>query len=190
MGHPEWASSLVGDRNVGSTGEHDMNTTSGQEAPDSHNALEARRRQSGIAVTSDGVLTYGGRPIENDRVVALFYQGLDVRADGEVTLTVGRFWCYPEVAGVARFVRRISPDDDGGRAVLADGREIPLAGAALGYASDGRFYLWFDDVRGPALALRDAHQAIAGLVADDPNAVGLAIGELRNLEGRGRTDHP
>lgn len=146
-------------------------------------ALEALRRRSGVALTADGELLYLGRPIANERVVELFNRGLDVREDGEVTLTVGRFWCYPDVAGVARFVRRIRPDPDGGVATLASGHELPLAGSAIGYGPDDRFYVWFEGVRGPARVLREAHQALIGLVADDPDEGAGGPGMLLEIPG-------
>jgi len=146
-------------------------------------ALEALRRRSGIAVSEDGVFLYLGQPIANERVVALFHRGLDVREDGAVTLTVGRSWCYPEVAGVARFVRRIRADAAGGTGTLASGQELALAGATIGHAPDGRFYLWVDGMRGPARVLRDAHQALVGLLADDPDEAVTIPGELAAIPG-------
>lgn len=139
-------------------------------------ALEALRHQSGVSLGDDGVFSYRGRSVENDRVQALFHRGIDVREDGKVTLTVGRFMAYPEVVGVARFVRTLAWQADGsGHATLAGGREIELAGVTIGYASDDRFYLWFPGLRGPARALRDAHQALAGRVGDDPEGLGQSV---------------
>lgn len=144
-------------------------------------ALEALRRRSGIAVSRDGELTYLGRPVANDRVVELFHRGLDVRADGEVTLSVGRFWCYPEVAGVARFVCRIRATEAGGVATLASGHELPLAGSAIGYGPDDRFYVWLEGLVGPAIVLREAHQVLVGLMADDPDDAVAAVGTLGEI---------
>lgn len=145
---------------------------SGQGDGPSEGELEELRRRSGVRLGSDGAFTYRGRPVENERVQELFHRGIDVRADGQVTLTVGRFMAYPEVEGVARFVRRVSWGDGAGRAELVGGHGVGLGAAVIAYAPDDRFYIWFDGLRGPACALRDAHQALAGRIAEDPDGVG------------------
>ena len=133
-------------------------------------ALEILRRNSGIGLTADGVFTYEGRPLENPRVQALFHRGLAVREDGEVTLTVGHMWAYVAADGVASFVRTLREDGDAARAELLtgearDAREMTLAYAA----SDDRFYAWFAGGPGPARLLWEAHQVLAGRVADGPS---------------------
>lgn len=140
-------------------------------------ALERLRHDSGVAITKDGVPTYRGRPIENDRVVELFMRGLDVRDDGKVTLTVGRYVAYPEIEGVARFVRRLLDHDGRLAAALSDGRILYMDDGWVGYAPDDHFYVWFVDVRGPAVLLRDAHQALAGRMADQ-EAAAVEVGLL------------
>jgi len=131
------------------------------------------RRESGVAVTRDGAFTYRGRPIENTRVAELFMRGLDVRADGQVTLTVGRFVAYPEVETVARFVRWIHPATR--LVTLMDAREARIAHVA--YGPDDRFYVWLTDLRGPAVLLREAHQVLAGWLGDQEGD-GLGVGSL------------
>lgn len=66
--------------------------------------LEALRRDSRIGLDAEGRFSYRGRPLENERVEALFHRGLSVRADGEVILRVGAQWCYVQVQDVPFFV--------------------------------------------------------------------------------------
>ncbi|MFO0748710.1 MAG: hypothetical protein U1F43_24060 [Myxococcota bacterium] len=146
--------------------------------------LELLRRQSGVALGRDGVFTYRGRPVENERVQELFHAGIDVRDDGQVTLTVGRFMAYPDVEGVARFVRRVAWDAaGGGSATLVGGREARFDRGAIAYGPDDRFYVWLDGLRGPAVLLREAHQVLAGRIADDPEGLGRALGWLPAIPG-------
>lgn len=125
--------------------------------------LETMRRQSGLTLTRDGELMYGGRPVQHPRVVDLFHRGIEVRADGDVTLTVGRAWCYLAVEGVARFGMRLAAD----RLTLLDGRELAPAECGVAYGPDDRFYVWHPSLRGPVVLLREAHQALAGVWGGD-----------------------
>ncbi len=127
-------------------------------------SLEAMRRGAGIAIDGEGRFTSAGRLVEHPRVQKLFHAGLAIREDGEVILRVGPWWCYVTTAGVAFFVEALRRNADSGTwsAALAGGREVPVAGATLGYAPDARFYLWADGLPGPAILLRDAHMQLAG----------------------------
>jgi hypothetical protein len=124
-------------------------------------ALERLRRDSGLSLDSEGTLLYRGAPVENERVVNLFHRGLSVRHDGAVTLTVGRWWCYVAADGPAHVIERFEHRADGSRvARLRGGAELGLAGAALAYVGErGRFVAWLEELGGPALLARTAHQA-------------------------------
>jgi len=51
------------------------------------------------------------------------------------------------------------------------GRDISLAGAVFGYALDrDRIYLWSNDLSGPALLLRPAHQEALVMIMDEGEA--------------------
>ncbi len=127
--------------------------------------IERLRRASGVGLRADGVFVYGGQPVANARVQRLFHAGVEVDAAGEVMLRVGRTWCYLEPEGVAYFAERA--ELRGGQVWLAlIGREAAVGPArVVGYASDDRFYAWVDGLRGPVALLRDAHQAVSGILA-------------------------
>ncbi len=131
--------------------------------------LEALRRGAGLAVDVEGCFTMAGRPVEHPRVQRLFHAGLALRADGEVTLTVGPWWCYVAVARTAFFVealRRREGCAGAWEAVLAGGRAVALEGAVFGYGPDDRIYLWSDGLAGPAILLRPAHMQAAAALAE------------------------
>jgi hypothetical protein len=152
-------------------------------------ALEALRRGAGIAVGLDGVFTQQGRLVEHPRVQRLFHQGLSIRDDGEVVLRVGPWWCYVAVTRTAFFVealRRVQADGRTGSwgAVLLGGREVPLAGALLGYAPDDRVYLWAAGLAGPAVLLRQAHMQVMGAIGTgEGDSFGAAFGEIAEAPG-------
>ncbi len=151
-------------------------------------ALEALRRGAGIAVDVDGVFTQHGRLVEHPRVQRLFHAGLAIRADGEVVLTVGPWWCYVEVARTAFFVeafrRAAREESEAGpaaspwEAALLGGRQVSLAGGLLGYGPDGRIYLWAPELAGPAILLRSAHMQVMGALGSSDSADGQALGVL------------
>jgi hypothetical protein len=164
--------------------------TEGQVEPE---WLEALRRNSGLALDAEGRWRYAAGFVENERVSEMFHQGVAVRPDGEVTLTVGKMWAYVKCEGPAFFVRAVKKAGADGDAAgplgaqypqhpqhavdpqhpqhpqqrvveLAGGREIALAGATFGWGPDERLYVWLQGVDGPALLLRTPHQGLlAGL---------------------------
>jgi len=140
--------------------------------------LEALRRNSGLALTKEGSWTWGTGVVENPRVQAMFHQGVAVRADGEVTLSVGRMWAYVATEGPAFFVSGLRCGDDvaGPTVELLGARALPIFGHAppvAGWGPDQRIYLWLHGLAGPAICLRSAHQAFAALLDEGP--AGLAF---------------
>ena len=129
-------------------------------------ALDYLRRHSGLSLSTDGVFYFHGEIVPNTRVQALFHAGLEVRADGDVTLTVGSQWAYVACDGVARFIDSVGVSDEGlvltvrgrGRSVNSD----PI----LGVGPDERFYLWEGESGLPAVLTRTAHQQLAGLLSE------------------------
>lgn len=138
--------------------------------------LERLRRASQLAVTKEGDWTWGGNPVESSRVQELFHSGVAVREDGETVVAVGRMWAYFEAPVTAFFVRSVRAD---GRAVrLRGGRELALDAAVVaGWGPDDRLYLWLPGLGGPAICLRDAHQALAARLVER--------GDRMELEGVG-----
>lgn len=141
--------------------------------------LEALRRNSGLALDPEGRWRYGTGFVENDRVSELFHQGLAVREDGEVTLTVGRMWAYVKCEGPALFVRAVR----GRTFELLGGRTFEAsADTVFGWGPDDRLYLWVDRAAGPARVLRAPHQALSvGLVGLEGTGGGLRC-RLEGLE--------
>ena len=119
--------------------------------------LEALRRDSGLRVDRDGRFFFHERPVENTRVQGLFHRHLEVRADGEVTLTVGAQWAYVACETVASFVDALAVDDGQLTARLRDGRRVVTPSPRLGFAPDGRCYVWLGEGRPPAVLARAAH---------------------------------
>ena len=70
--------------------------------------LEALRRSSGLALTKEGVWTWGTGFVENPRVQTMFHAGVAVRDDGELTLSVGQMWAYIKAEVTAFFVRNVA----------------------------------------------------------------------------------
>lgn len=145
--------------------------------------LEALRRNSGLALTRDGVWMWGTRPVENPRVQAMFHRGVAVRADGEVTLSVGHMWAYVGCPGPAFFVTSLRRGAAGPMLRLLGDREVPLfaeggPAPSAGWGPDDRLYLWSQGIGADgsdavAICLRDAHQSFASLLVEGPD--GLAI---------------
>jgi len=139
-------------------------------------ALELIRRQSGIHLRADGIFTYAGEPVPNPRVQALFHRGVEVRADDEVTLTVGARWCYLTCDGVARFIEGMRLEGSDAIVRLRTGEELPWEPLVVGYAPDDRLYGWLPGLRGPALLTRAAHHALLERVGADG---AITIGQRR-----------
>jgi len=149
--------------------------------------LEALRRNSGLALTVDGMWMWGTRPVENPRVQAMFHRGVAVRDDGEVTLSVGHMWAYVACPGPAFFIAGIAWAASGDATTagpvlrLLGEREVPLFDAnepppIAAWGPDERLYLWVSAVGGVAICLRDAHQALAARLADGVDGVVLELG--------------
>ncbi len=146
--------------------------------------LEALRRKSGLALSREGVWLYHGRPVDNPRVQAMFHRGVAVRADGEVTLSVGRMWAYVESDGPVFFVRAVAGLDSPEPTVrLLGERVLPLvpraegaAATVAGWGPDERLYLWIDGLAGPAICLREAHQALIGRIEERDGGHALDLG--------------
>jgi hypothetical protein len=112
----------------------------------------------------------------------MFHRGVAVREDGDVTLAVGRMWCYVRALGPAFFVRAVHLGDDAGpRARLLGERELALAGSVAGWGPDERLYLWFPGLAGPAICLREAHQALAACVVPEDDAATADQGDGARL---------
>lgn len=147
--------------------------------------LEALRRNSGLALSRDGVWTWGGRQVENPRVQDLFHQGVRVRDDGEVTLSVGRMWAYVESEGPIYFIRAVhSLGSSGASCRLLGGRVLPLLSGvegrpptAAGWGPDERLYLWLAGLDGPAICLREAHQILSSRIVELEDRPALALGD-------------
>ena len=136
--------------------------------------LEALRRNSGLALTKEGVWTWGTGFVENPRVQAMFHAGVAVREDGEVILSVGGMWAYIKVEVTAFFVRNVTD----GIVYLCGGRELPVAALKVaGWGPDERLYLWLEGLSGPALCQRDIHQRLVDHISDDGAA--LTLGDRR-----------
>jgi|GEM_PF-1864445 len=153
--------------------------------------LEALRRNSGLALTRDGVWMWGTQLVENPRVQAMFHRGVGVRADGEVTLSIGHMWAYVACPGPAFFVAALThrEGDAGSTLRLLGDREVPLfagggAQPVAGWGPDERLYLWVDGIGGEvgggqgrvAICLRDAHQTFAARLQDGPEGLELVMG--------------
>jgi hypothetical protein len=147
--------------------------------------LDALRRNSGLALSKEGVWLYRGRPVDNPRVQTLFHRGVALRDDGEVILRVGRMWAYVESDGPIRFLRAVTGLDRLGegapRGRLLDGTELALVPdrgepTVAGWGPDERLYLWLEGVVGPAICLREAHQALAARIEEEGGALVLNLG--------------
>lgn len=149
--------------------------------------LEKLRRSSGLALTKEGVWTWGTGFVENPRVQTMFHAGVAVRDDGEVTLSVGHMWAYVKAEVTAFFIRSIglgasaagdaAPGDAGVVSLLGD-RALPIAALRVaGWGPDERLYLWLDGLSGPAICLRDIHQRLINQMGDDGRE--LTVGDRR-----------
>lgn len=122
--------------------------------------LNALRRNSGLRLTKGGQFFFHDRPVENTRVQTLFHGGLDVRPNGDVTLTVGQQWAFVECESVARFVHQLAPVDRALRLRLLDGHEVVTSKLCLGFVPSGAAFIWFEEPsHPPAQLLFGAHHA-------------------------------
>ena len=137
--------------------------------------LDALRRNSGLRLDGDGQFFFHERPVENDRVQRLFHRHLAVRDDGDVTLTVGSQWAYVACETVARFVERIALEGGRLRVRFRHGEEEVVDGPRLGFASDGRCYLWLVEDGAPAVLMRSAHQALVSLLEEQGGGLVLPL---------------
>jgi hypothetical protein len=155
--------------------------------------LDMLRRRSGLELTEDGQFLFHSQPVAHPRVQKLFHRGVEVRGDGQVVLRVGPQWCYLACRGVARFVTALSVKGDGLLVRVADGRSELVKSPRLAVDPGERFYLWVGNPPGPARLLRDAHQALAGLLeSGEGSALELPVGQrrfpIRCLTGPPRAD--
>lgn len=130
-------------------------------------ALDFLRRHSGLSLSVDGVFSFHGQVVPNARVQVLFHEGLQVRPNGEVTLTVGSQWAFVSCEGLARFVESIGVTGGELFVSLKGHGRAPCAEPALAYGPDERFYLWTGPAEPPAVLMRSAHQQLAGLLRED-----------------------
>ena len=137
--------------------------------------LEALRRNSGLRLDSEGRFFFHDRPVENERVQALFHRHLAVTQGGDVTLTVGEQWAYVECETVALFVDTIGSSRAGLRIRFRHREESVVGEPWLGFAPDGRCYLWLEPEGPPAILVRGAHQALASLLEDQGGAMILPL---------------
>ncbi|MDP6945484.1 MAG: hypothetical protein QF464_15150 [Myxococcota bacterium] len=133
------------------------------------------RRNSGLRVDGDGCFFFHDRPVENPRVQRLFHQHLAVREDGEVTLTVGSQWAYVACETVARFVEAISLEGGRLKARLRGGEQVVADAPQLGFAPDGRCYVWLSAGAPPAVLTRSAHQALVSLLVERSDRLVLPV---------------
>ena len=153
--------------------------------------LEMLRRDSGISLSADGVFHYRDAPVENTRVQALFHQGLSVREDGEVILSVGKMWAYVQVATVATFVAGLRRDAQGLHLRLRSGRTLLAATPVLASAPDARFYVWPGPGEGVSCFDASAHRALIGLLELREETLGLTVGsKWCPVEEIGEIPHP
>lgn len=118
-----------------------------------------------------------GAPLENPRVRRMFHAGLAVRADGEVTLTVGRQWAYVRCEGVARFADALSVAE--GRLTLRlRGEALVVCRApAVAFGPDGRVCVWPAPEEPPVQLGRAAHAQLAELLVDTAQGPALPLGD-------------
>ena len=129
-------------------------------------ALEYLRRHSGLTLSAAGVFSFRGAVVPNSRVQDLFHAGLEVRDDGDVTLTVGAQWAYVTCAGAARFVDSLGVVGAGLSLSLKGGRRLVSSAPVIAYGPDERFYIWSEPEASPCVLTRAAHQQLAGLLEE------------------------
>jgi hypothetical protein len=138
--------------------------------------LDQLRRRSGISLDADGSWRYRGADVAHPRVQALFHRGVAVRGDGEVTLAVGRMWCYVQCETVARFVDGLRVQGDALVVRYRGGATETVTEPSLAAAPDGRFYLWAAPAGPPAGLGRVAASQVAGWVDEEDGQPVLRVG--------------
>lgn len=139
--------------------------------------LDALRRNSGLRLDRDGDFFFHDRPVENSRVQGLFHRHLEVRADGDVTLTVGTQWAYVACETVARFIEAMALEAGALKVRLRHGEEVSASAPRLGFAPDGRCYVWLSDDGPPAVLTRPAHQSLASLLVERGDTLALPLAD-------------
>jgi hypothetical protein len=93
-------------------------------------------------------------------------------------------WAYITSAGPVFFVRAAHGLGTTAPSVrLLGGRELPLASSAsaaeqavAGWGPDERLYLWLEGLGGPAICLREAHQALVARLEERAGGLVLVCG--------------
>lgn len=154
--------------------------------------LDWLRRNSGLRIDAEGLFLYHDQPVDNVRVHQLFHRGVEVRGDGAVTLTVGSMWCYVEVDKVARFVDGLEVEEELLVARIRGAGRVACPDPRLGFAPDGRFYLWDEPEAFPAILTRAAHPRMVELIRGEHedatphvplNGTAVAVEELARTPG-------
>ena len=148
-------------------------------------ALDFLRRHSGLSLSVDGIFSFHGQVVPNARVQVLFHEGLEVRSDGDVTLTVGSQWAFVACAGVARFVDSIGVAGGELFASVKGRKRARCSEPVLACGPDERFYLWTAPPEPPAVLLRSAHQQLAGMLQESDS--GELVLQLDDVALRVRT---
>ncbi|MEZ4269815.1 MAG: hypothetical protein R3F39_25940 [Myxococcota bacterium] len=141
--------------------------------------LEMLRRQSGLALNRDGAFIYRGALVDNPRVQALFHQGLAVRPDGDVTLTVGAQWAYVACEGVALFVDGLEAES-GALVLRLRGRTpVRCSEPHIAFGPDDRVYVWSARDSLPAILTRACHgRLVEQIDAGSDDVPRLRLGEI------------
>lgn len=143
--------------------------------------LEALRRNSGIALSSDGVWRYRDARVPHPRVQELFHRGLELRADGQIILNVGKYWCYVTCESVARFVDGITlrPAEGTFSARLKGGfKVVAERPPRIAFDPDSRLFVWLPG-QPVAVLTQQAHNAIIGhMDVSDQGQLELALGRV------------
>ena len=140
-------------------------------------ALEFIRRNSGLTLDAQGRFHSAGVRVANDRVNALFHRNLDIRENGDVTLTLGEVWAYVNTETVARFVTALHRNEDLLIISFVDGRSVEAEDPRICAGPDNRLYLWETPDAYPSVLLRSAHSALAELLEEREQRIGFQLGE-------------
>ena len=126
--------------------------------------LEMLRRQSGLGLDRDGRWHIRGEPITHERTLETLHKGLDVRDDGQITVSVGDQWAYVDVEDTAFVVRNIRPipaqtatAPDSVELILNGSRRENLDPTTLHITGDGALYCRVLGGRTRARFLRPAY---------------------------------
>lgn len=126
------------------------------------------REDSGLVIDGEGRWFHDGEPIENERILAVFNQGLARDEQGRVVLRVGADWCV--VTALDAPVQVLSARAEGERVLLelSTGTTEPLAEATL-------------ELRGEVLYCTVS----SGLLARFGRSAQFSLGELLEPRGEG-----